>query len=128
MPTSSIPSECPFCRSNGLLEGEVVAEIAQGFLLRAAHGSANYLIIPADHVESPDRLPDDWWQSFKRLLAMMPDMPVSYNISLNIGKNAGQSVKHLHFWIVSREDGQPSSGKGLARLISEANTPQGGDL
>lgn len=48
-------------------------------------------------------------------------MPEDYNISLNIGKLAGQTVKHLHFWVIPRYADTPSTGKGLACLIKDAN-------
>ncbi len=104
-----------------MLRGDVIAETSDGFLISAEFGSDNYLIIPDGHAESLQDLPDTWWQDFKALLAKLPVQPESYNLSLNMGKTAGQSVKHLHFWIIPRKDGQPASGKGLALLINEAN-------
>ncbi len=56
----------------------------------------------------------------RELLPLVPELGEHYNLSLNVGKSAGQSVKHLHFWVIKREGGLGSSGKGLARLISEA--------
>ena len=44
-----------------------------------------------------------------------------YNLSFNLGKHAGQSVKHLHLWIIPRNDDEPAAGRGLATLIEEAN-------
>lgn len=81
----------------------------------------SYLIIPAQHVESLLDLPDNWWQDFKAMLAQVPGLTGDYNLSLNYGKDAGQSLKHLHFWVIPRESGKPSSGKGFARLIAEAD-------
>lgn len=115
------PADCPFCRSNILLRGEVLAETKQGFLIEANFGKGQYLIIPNAHIEALQDLPDNWWADFKQLLAKIPDLKSDYNLSLNYGKNAGQTVKHLHFWIVPRPGGQPASGKGLAGLIADAN-------
>jgi diadenosine tetraphosphate (Ap4A) HIT family hydrolase len=84
----------------------------------------SYLIIPAGHYESLLDLPDNWWQDMKSLLGRVPGLAGDYNLSLNYGKNAGQSLKHLHFWVIPREDGKPSSGKGFARLIAEADDSQ----
>jgi diadenosine tetraphosphate (Ap4A) HIT family hydrolase len=41
-----------------------------------------------------------------------------YNLSLNVGEHAGQTVKHLHFWVIPRQPGLPTSGMGLATLVA----------
>lgn len=110
---------CPFCRSNGSFKGKVLAETGQGYIVDNSFSPGDFLIIPSSHTESLQDLPDDWWNDFKRLLATLPTNLESYNLSLNFGKTAGQSVKHLHFWIIPRKDGKKSSGKGLAKLIAE---------
>ena len=115
------PTDCPFCRVNGLLKGDVVAETKQAFLIEFNFGKGYYLIVPDAHAESLQDLPDNWWADFKQLLGKVPDLASEYNLSLNYGKNAGQTVKHLHFWIVPRSGGKPSSGKGLAGFIKESD-------
>lgn len=112
---------CPFCRSNDKLKGKVIAEIESAYLVQASYGPGNYLIIPAEHIESALNLPDTWWRDVKTLLSRVPDLLESYNLSFNLGEEAGQTIKHLHLWIIPRMAGQPSSGKGLARLIDEAD-------
>lgn len=112
---------CPFCLSNELLRGTVLTDSPGAYLIEAADSPGNYLIIPKAHAESPVDLPDQWWQEMKILLGRVPNLPAAYNIAMNVGKDAGQSVKHLHFWVIPRASGQAASGKGLARLIHEAN-------
>ena len=116
--------ECPFCLGNGLFKGEILAKSPGAYLAENHFNPGSYLIIPLDHVESPLKLSDTWWAEVKELLPKVLGLDEHYNISLNFGSHAGQSVKHLHFWIVPRFSGKPSSGKGLARLISEADTAQ----
>lgn len=113
-----VPPNCPFCLSNNLLKGGTFAENDDAFLLEPSGLPGTMLVVPKMHVESVTDLPDDWWRSFKASLRQMPAMPEQFNLSLNIGKDAGQSVKHLHFWIVPRSAGQPSSGRGLASLVA----------
>lgn len=120
---TAIKSGCPFCRANSLLKGEILAESAEAFLIKPQGNSPHYLIIPNDHVETIFDLPDTWWGAFKQIADKIPDLAEQYNISLNYGREAGQTLQHLHFWIVAREAGQPSSGKGLASLIN-ANTQE----
>jgi diadenosine tetraphosphate (Ap4A) HIT family hydrolase len=62
--------------------------------------------------------------SRETLLPHIPDLPDDYNLVLNHGALAGQSVKHLHLWVIPRFAGKPSSGKGFARLILEADSDQ----
>lgn len=115
-------AECPFCLSNGRLKGEILAQSDGGFMIAAASSDGNYLIVPKVHVEDPAKLPVNWWHEMRELLPQVPDLGEHYNLSLNVGKLAGQSVKHLHFWVVKRESGRGSSGKGLARLIGDADS------
>lgn len=115
-----IDSACRFCRSNNLLQGEVIAENQGGYLIRASQAEQNYLVIPHVHAEHIDEMPDGWWASLTDLAGKIGNL-ADFNVSLNIGPAAGQTMKHLHFWVIPREEGQPASGKGLARLIYELN-------
>lgn len=117
----TVPADCPFCRSNNLLRGAVIAQTDHAYLLQHQQRSGSYLVIPSTHVEAITEMSDTWWADFKTLLAQVPGLSPDYNMSVNIGTEAGQTIKHLHFWIIPRQPGEPSSGKGLAKLISEAN-------
>jgi diadenosine tetraphosphate (Ap4A) HIT family hydrolase len=114
-------ADCPFCRSNGLLKSEVIAESEGAYMIPALQSPGCYLIIPTGHAETIADLPDTWWRDIKALLPKVPELTASYNLSFNIGAEAGQTVKHLHLWVIPRPAHTPSSGKGLARLLSEAN-------
>lgn len=114
-------SGCPFCLQNGLFKGEAIAQTDNGFVTEALYNPGCYLIIPTLHAETISELPDYWWKEMKALLPQVAGPQSSFNISLNFGADAGQTVDHLHFWIIPRKAGKPSSGKGLARLISEAD-------
>ncbi|HUD11958.1 MAG TPA: Sua5/YciO/YrdC/YwlC family protein [Candidatus Saccharimonadia bacterium] len=111
---------CVFCRSNGRLKGEIIAAADGGFLIRAQSNPGDFLIVPDTHVETLAELPDTWWADVKELLIQVPDLLPDYNISINIGPVAGQTVKHLHFWVIPRSANDSASGKGFARLIEEA--------
>lgn len=113
--------DCPLCRANKLLKESVIADTKGAYLMRAHSSPDNFLIVPDLHAEIPTQLPDDLWGSIKNLLNKIPQRGENYNISINIGATAGQTVRHIHFWVIPRAAGKPSSGKGLARLLSEAN-------
>lgn len=112
---------CKLCRSNALLKGDIIAETDEAYLVESLFGTHNYLIIPNIHAESVDQLPDTWWTAVKALIPHIPNLPDDYNISLNIGSEAGQTIKHLHFWVIPRFAGQIASTKGLALLIDAVN-------
>jgi diadenosine tetraphosphate (Ap4A) HIT family hydrolase len=121
MKASQTVKDCPFCRDNNLLGSTVIATSANAYLIENNQFPGSYLIVPSLHIESLADLPDMWWSDVKTLLAQVPNLPSDYNLSLNIGRPAGQTIKHLHLWIVPRLAGEPASGKGLARLIAESN-------
>lgn len=90
-------------------------------MIEASTNPGNYLIIPDLHVEDPKKLPDTWWAEMKMMLGQVPHLSPDFNLSLNVGKLSGQTVKHLHFWVVPRPDGRASTGKGLAALMAEVD-------
>lgn len=112
---------CPFCRGNGLLRGEMVAAIEGAYMFRPTDATEYFLIVPDVHVEAPADLPDTWWNEVKALLKRVPELGAHYNLSVNVGREAGQTVRHLHFWVIPRVADEPASRKGLARLIAEVN-------
>jgi L-threonylcarbamoyladenylate synthase len=112
---------CPFCRTNGQLKGEIIYASDGAYLIESGSNAGCYLIIPETHIENLDELADTWWIEMKQVLNQIPNLAADFNISINIGKTAGQTVKHLHFWVIPRLEGQPASGKGFARLIDDAN-------
>src|SRR5579875_1627070 len=89
---------CKFCRVNGLLKGNVVTENDEAYLIEAMHGSDsnNFLIVPTYHAEKISELHDTWWKGVKELLPKVPRLTEDYNMSFNIGRESGQTIKHLH--------------------------------
>ena len=114
---------CKLCRANGILKGDIIAETEQAYLVASLYNTSYFLIIPNMHAETVEELPDNWWVAVKELLPHIPNLPKDYNISVNIGQESGQTLKHLHFWVIPRYAGQAASTKGLASLIDLANTP-----
>jgi diadenosine tetraphosphate (Ap4A) HIT family hydrolase len=114
-------TNCPLCPANNLLKGPIIAQTAAAYLIATISNPHTFLIIPTAHTEAVTDLPDTWWLEVKTLIKHIPDLPKQYNISINIGEQAGQTIKHLHFWVIPRLANQPATGKGLARLIFEAN-------
>lgn len=119
---NDLSSDCPFCLQNNLLTQPILARTDGAYLVENIRSKGNYLIVPEGHIDSFDKLPDDWWRMVKDVLPHVPGDLKSYNISVNYGTEAGQTIPHLHFWVVPRYADRPSTGKGLARLITEADS------
>jgi diadenosine tetraphosphate (Ap4A) HIT family hydrolase len=122
MSVDSVVLDCPFCLSNGQLKTRIIDQNNGAILIDSNKHPGIHLIIPIEHVERLEDLPDDWWASFKQLLPSVPGLDGhDYNVSINLGEIAGQTLKHLHFWIIPREANQPASNIGMAGLIKLVN-------
>jgi diadenosine tetraphosphate (Ap4A) HIT family hydrolase len=124
MTEATVIPDCPFCRSNGLLKGQLLAEVPEAYLIDNYQFPGNYLIIPTVHVKSLLDLPDNWWHNVKSLLPQIPGLASNYNLSFNIGPHAGQTIAHLHLWIIPRAADQSSSGKGMISLLIDQDRPR----
>lgn len=79
----------------------------------------SYVIIPKSEVSSPFELSNEEWEDTKSLLQELKDYidmeykPDGYNIGWNVGKTAGQEVKHAHLHVIPRYNDEPYAGKGI---------------
>lgn len=79
----------------------------------------SYVIIPKSEVASPFELSEKEWEDTKKLMQELKDYldkkysPDGYNIGWNVGKAAGQEVKHAHLHIIPRFSDEPYAGKGI---------------
>lgn len=113
-------TDCPFCTIN---QDEVVAHRMGSYLIRAQGEADDYLVIPKLHREDLAEM-GQYTYFLTDLEYLVRQIPwwtdhESYNISLNVGRSAGQRVKHLHWWIIWRPG--PDDGLGLATLLSQHN-------
>jgi diadenosine tetraphosphate (Ap4A) HIT family hydrolase len=113
---------CPFCsitKDRILLENDSGFLISDGFPVSPGHS----LIIPREHYadlfEIPEiartdlfRLVDDG----KKLLDSKLS-PNGYNIGINSGLAAGQTVPHLHIHLIPRFSGDQEDPRGGVRWI-----------
>ena len=115
--------ECPFCRAES--ERNIIASSAlslaffDGFPVSPGHT----LIIPKRHVASffdltQDERKDmfDMVDEVKRVLdeKFHPD---GYNIGVNIGEAAGQSIFHVHLHLIPRYSGDVPNPRGGVRGV-----------
>ena len=114
--------ECPFCittPSRLWLESPTAVALWDGFPIAEGHS----LVVPRNHVVSLFDLPASdlsWvWQFValvrtelaKRLLVE------SFNIGLNDGQAAGQTVMHAHNHVIPRREGDVRDPRGGIRWV-----------
>lgn len=120
--------ECPFCKiweSNGshsfkvLIVGEHCVSILDQYPVSEGH----CLIIPKRHVISIDELTDselkDLYVVMKQIKILLCEtyQPDGFNIGINEGEAAGQTVEHLHIHIIPRYEGDVVCPRGGVRGV-----------
>lgn len=81
------------------------------------------LLIPKEHFETffdlPDRLKESLQFRMKDVKKILDDKfhPTGYNIGVNCGKSAGQTVMHCHIHIIPRYDGDMVDPRGGVRGV-----------
>ncbi len=112
--------ECPFCepeRENILYENDVIMILLDSYPASRGH----LLVVPKRHVERWEELS---WEEKTALLrgvelamdalrkALRPD---AFNVGVNLGKEAGQTVSHIHVHVIPRWRGDCNHPRGGVR-------------
>lgn len=113
---------CPFCT---LSIERVIDSNTSGVVIRDGFpiSPGHTLIIPKRHTGSFFNLPADERDSLLRLLDSAKEeieiefSPQGYNIGINDGPAAGQTVPHLHIHLIPRYAGDLSDPRGGVRWI-----------
>lgn len=115
---------CPFCgienyKDNIVCETELSIAILDEYPVSKGHT----LVIPKRHVSSYFDLTEDevtniWSMvnDVKKVLDYMHE-PDGYNIGINVGKAAGQTVPHVHIHVIPRYSGDMEDPKGGVRGV-----------
>jgi diadenosine tetraphosphate (Ap4A) HIT family hydrolase len=113
---------CPFCvlpRDRIVLERELALGLRDGFPVSPGHT----LITPKRHVASFFEVTDAERADLMSLLAAARDdldrqfRPAGYNIGINDGAAAGQTVSHLHIHLIPRYVGDCDDPRGGVRWV-----------
>ena len=113
---------CLFCAIPGnqvLIEHQLAVAKADGYPISKGHT----LIIPRRHVASFFETTEAERQAMLRLLDEAKSMldrehkPDGYNIGINNGAAAGQTVMHLHIHLIPRYAGDKADPRGGVRWI-----------
>lgn len=114
--------DCPFCRPEAdrvFHEGELILGLWDMFPVSPRHA----LIVTRRHIT-------DWFEaSLEEQLALLEGIkiarsvilakadPTGFNIGVNVGEVAGQTVPHLHVHVIPRYEGDVSDPRGGVRHV-----------
>jgi len=113
---------CPFCtvpRERLVFEGELAFVIRDGHPVSPGH----MLVIPKRHVASFFETTTEEQASMLRLLNLarieiaQQFKPAGYNVGINDGAAAGQTVAHLHIHLIPRYPGDRDDPRGGVRWV-----------
>lgn len=116
------PAPCPFCE---LPPNRIVAENEAAFIIRDGYpvSPGHTLVIPRRHVASffeatsAERAAMLMLLDDAKITLDMTHAPTGYNIGINDGAAAGQTVPHLHLHLIPRYAGDLSDPRGGVRWV-----------
>ena len=101
--------DCLFCRiANGEIPSKKVYEddVMLAFHDIAPQAPVHVLVVPKKHIGSVDEICEDNAEDVKKIFVKIPQIAASlglktgYRVISNVGPDACQSVRHLHFHIL----------------------------
>ena len=116
-------NNCPFCKAES--ERDIIASSSlsvaffDGFPVSPGHA----LIIPKRHVSSFFDLSQEERQDLLNLADKVKRIveeryhPDGYNIGINVGEAAGQSIFHVHMHLIPRYQGDVPNPRGGVRGV-----------
>ena len=124
--------ECPFCKPS---ESQVWRENAVGLVVRDGFpvSEGHSLVVPRQHVASLFELsPEDQsalWMLVSEVRQQLADQlnPDGFNIGVNDGVAAGQTVMHAHIHLIPRWNGDVADPRGGIRWVIPAKAQYWGD-
>lgn len=113
---------CPFCHpahSSVVFSNSVIVALWDGFPVSEGH----LLVVPRRHVatwfEASEEEQREIWQAIEKGKEAICQIyqPDGFNIGINIGEAAGQTVPHLHLHIIPRYHGDVPDPRGGVRYV-----------
>ena len=118
-----VQSNCPFCAPD--IERELVTESATVYAMFDKYPvtQGHTLIIPKQHVENyfdlAERTKTACWLVVDRIKMLLTQrfQPNGFNVGINVGHAAGQTVPHVHIHLIPRYTGDVDNPTGGVRNI-----------
>lgn len=114
---------CPFCCPGS--DRELITESATAYAIFDKYpvSPGHALIIPkqhlADYFDLPDRAKTACWLMADRVKKLLAERfkPDGFNVGINIGQSAGQTVPHVHIHLIPRYKGDVEDPTGGVRHV-----------
>lgn len=119
-------SHCPFCEiAKHDDEKRIIKQNDSAFVIRDSYpiSEGHTLIIPKRHIASFFEITNEERQALLDLLEHTQKEiedeyhPDAYNIGINDGQAAGQTVFHLHIHLIPRYEGDVKDPRGGVRYV-----------
>ena len=120
---------CVFCQKvedkDYLIENETAVSFLDSYPLTEGHT----LIIPKRHISEIFELDSkehaDIWEIINATKKLLSDTlsPDGFNIGVNVGKEAGQTVNHAHLHLIPRYKGDVADPRGGIRWVIPDKAP-----
>ena len=116
-------SNCVFCN---IQDDKIVNDYKHFFIIRDLFPVTNLhsLVIPKRHIVSYFECNKDEYEEIpivlktqKTELKLMDESITAFNIGMNIGEDAGQTIFHFHIHIIPRRKGDIKNPKGGIRGV-----------
>lgn len=115
--------ECPFCTPEP--ERELLTESATAYALLDKYpvSPGHALVIPKQHIADyfalPNKVKTACWMVVDRVKWLLDERyhPDGYNIGINVGNAAGQTVPHAHIHVIPRYAGDVDNPTGGIRNL-----------
>ena len=120
--------DCIFCEKTGadiICENELAKAIYDGFPVNLGH----VLVVPKRHRETYFDASIEELTAMQELVFQVKEIvekkynPDGFNIGVNVGIAAGQSVFHLHFHVIPRYVGDVKNPRGGIRRLKKSVVP-----
>jgi diadenosine tetraphosphate (Ap4A) HIT family hydrolase len=119
---------CPFChleKSRITLDNDYAVAFPDAYPVVEGH----MLVVPKRHVASLFDLSDEEQAALWRLVALVRGKllselrPDGFNVGVNDGPAAGQTVLHAHVHVIPRRTGDVADPRGGVRWVVPAKAP-----
>jgi diadenosine tetraphosphate (Ap4A) HIT family hydrolase len=122
-------STCPFCArleaGEALDENDLAAALADAYPITLGHT----LIVPRRHEADYFALTGDEQDAIHALVRVMRQrltdqyQPTAFNLGVNAGADAGQTIPHAHLHLIPRYPGDRDDARGGVRWIIPDKAP-----
>ena len=125
--TEKLQSPCPFCDES--VELKIIAREGTVFAIRDKYPVTNLhtLILPLRHISDFFDLTPEEKADADRLLvslrkAILTEDPsvTGFNVGINCGVSAGQTIRHAHIHLIPRREGDIPNPRGGVRGVIPA--------